>query len=154
MVKSCLRFYAVSRVLLVCGLCLVGASVHAQTVSVANAWVRGTVPAQTASGAFMDLVSRDGARLVGAASPLAGSVELHEMRMDGNVMRMREIGTLELPAGKTVKLDAKGYHLMLLNLKQPLKAGAIAQLTLTIEGRDGKRSTIEVKAQVRELGAR
>jgi len=124
----------------------------AQT-TVANAWVRGTVPAQTATGAYMDITSKDGGKLVAVSSPLAGSVEMHEMRMEGNVMGMREMDKVELPAGKTVKFDPSGYHLMLLNLRQPLKPGIMVPLTLTVEGRDGKRSKIAVQAQVRALGA-
>jgi periplasmic copper chaperone A len=140
-------------VLLTAGLLVFALSVRAQTVTVTNAWVRGTVPAQTTTGAYMDITSRDGGKLVGVASPLAGSVEMHEMRMQGNVMGMREMDKVELPAGKTVKFDPSGYHLMLLNLKHPLQPGAVAPLTLTIEGRDGKRGKIEVQAEIRALGA-
>jgi periplasmic copper chaperone A len=132
---------------------VLSAPVFAQSITVSNAWVRGTVPAQTVSGAYMDITSKDGAKLVGFASPLAGRLELHEMRMEGDVMKMRELNELALPAGKTVKLDPGGYHLMLLELKQPLKPGTVAPLTLTIEGRDGKRAEVEVQAEVRALGA-
>ncbi|MEK9803671.1 MAG: copper chaperone PCu(A)C, partial [Curvibacter sp.] len=79
--------------------CLMGAAVHAQTVEVKDAWARSTVPGQKASGAFMKLTAPDSMRLVGAASPVAGVVEVHEMKMQGDVMRMRAIAALELPAG-------------------------------------------------------
>jgi len=73
--------------------------------------------------------------------------------MEGNVMKMRAIPGLDLPAGKAVKLDSGGYHVMLMDLKQELKAGSTVPVTLVVEGKDGKRESVEVKAQVRELGA-
>jgi copper(I)-binding protein len=138
--------------LLACSLYAAASPAYAQQVSVGNAWVRGTVPAQTATGAYMDITSKAGAKLVGAASPLAGRVELHEMRMEGDVMKMRGLDQLDLPPGKTVKLEPSGYHMMLLGLKQPLTPGMAAPITLTVESRDGKRSKVEVVAQVRQLG--
>jgi copper(I)-binding protein len=79
-------------------------------------------------------------------------VEIHEMAMDGNVMKMRAIPGLELPAGKTVELKPGGYHVMLMDLKKELKAGDTVPLTLVVEGADKKRETIEVKATVKPLG--
>ncbi|MBQ0932761.1 copper chaperone PCu(A)C [Ideonella alba] len=125
----------------------------AQT-AVSDAWVRGTVPAQKATGAFMQLKSAQGGRLLSVASPLAGVVEIHEMKMDGNVMKMAALPKgLELPAGQTVELKPGGYHVMLMDLKQPLKDGDSVPLSLVVEGKDGKRETIELKAPVRPLGA-
>ena len=123
---------------------------QAQT-AVKDPWVRGTVPTQKASGAFMHITSTAGGKLVAAASPVAGVVEIHEMTMDGNVMKMRAVPGLDLPAGKTVELKPGGYHVMLMDLKQQLKPGETVPLTLTIEGKDGKRETIEVKAPVKPL---
>ena len=100
----------------------------------------------------MDITSRAGGALVGASSPVAGRIEVHEMKMEGSTMKMREVDKVELPAGKSVKLAPGGYHLMLLELKKPLPAGAAVPLTLFIAGRDGKRSTVEIKAEVRKLG--
>ena len=118
-----------------------------------DAWVRGTVAAQKATGAFMQITSTQGGKLVSAASPVAGVVENHEMKMDGNVMKMAPIPGLDLPAGKMVELKPGGYHVMLMDLKQPLKAGDTVPLTLTVEGKDGKKETLEIKAPVRALGA-
>lgn len=128
-----------------------GAAAHAQT-SVQDLWVRGTVAGQQASGAFMRLTSAQGGRLVAAASPVAATVEVHEMKMDNGVMRMAAVPALDLPAGQTVELKPGGYHIMLIGLKQTLKAGEPVPLTLTVEGRDGKRETLELKAEVRALG--
>jgi copper(I)-binding protein len=120
---------------------------HAQ-VTVQEAWVRGTVGQQKASGMFAQIRSAQPARLVSAASPVAGVVEIHEMAMEGNVMRMRAISGLELPAGKLVELKPGGYHVMLMQLKQPLEPGSTVPVTLVVES-GGKRESIEVKASVR-----
>jgi copper(I)-binding protein len=122
-------------------------------VSVTQAWVRGTVQGQKATGAFMELRSTEGAALVGAESPVAGVVEIHEMRMEGNVMRMRAIPRLELPAGQAVELKPGGYHVMLLDLRQPVKKGDSVPIRLKVQGADGKVREVEVKAEVRDLSA-
>jgi periplasmic copper chaperone A len=124
----------------------------AQT-TVKDAWVRGTVPAQKATGAFMQITSAQGGKLVSAASPIAGTVEIHEMKMEGGVMKMGPVPGLALPAGQAVELKPGGYHVMLMDLKQPVKAGETVPLTLVVEGLDGKKETLEVKAPVRALGA-
>jgi len=122
----------------------------AQT-SVKDPWVRGTVAGQKATGLFGQITSSAGGKLVSASSPLAGVVEVHEMVMDGNVMKMRAVPSLELPPGKTVELKPGGYHVMLMDLKQELKTGDSVPLTLVIEGAGGKRETVELKAPVRAL---
>lgn len=118
-------------------------------VNVSSAWARSTVSGQSGTGAFMTLVSKDGGKLVGAASPVAGVVELHEMAMDNNVMKMRAIPALDLPAGREVQLKPGGYHVMLLDLKRPLKVGEKVQIELRLEMRDGKRVTQPVEVEVR-----
>ena len=116
-------------------------------------WVRGTVAEQKATGAFMQLTSVAGGKLVSASSTAAGVVEIHEMKMEGSTMQMRAIHGLNLPAGKVVAFKPGSYHMMLLDLKAPLVAGSTVDLTLVIEGKDGKRETVRVKAPVRALGA-
>ncbi|MCW5592389.1 MAG: copper chaperone PCu(A)C [Burkholderiales bacterium] len=118
-------------------------------ITVSEAWVRGTVPAQKATGVFMKLKSTEDAKLVSAASPAATIVEVHEMAMKGNVMEMRAVESIALPAGKTVELKPGGYHVMLIDVVKPLSKGATVPVTLTVVGKDGKRSTFEVKAEVR-----
>lgn len=117
-------------------------------VTVTEAWARSTVSAQKVTGAFMNLQSSQGATLVGADSPAAGRVEIHEMSMQGDMARMRAIDRLELPAGKPVKLAPGGYHLMLFDLKRPLNGGDIVPITLRFEG-GGPTQSVEVKAAVR-----
>ena len=125
----------------------------AQT-TVSDAWVRGTVAQQKATGVFAQITSAKGGRLVSASSPAAGLVEIHEMSMDGHVMRMRALPNgLELPAGKAVALKPGGFHLMLMDLKQPLKAGDTVPVTLVVQAADGSKETVEVKAPVKALNA-
>ena len=134
-------------------LALAGTASLAQT-TVKDAWVRGTVPQQKATGAFFQISSATGGKLVSASSPAAGVVEIHEMAMDGNTMKMRALPNgLDLPAGKAVALKPGGYHVMLMDLKAPLKTGEAVDLSLVVEGKDGKRETIAVKAPVKALGA-
>ena len=116
-------------------------------------WVRGTVPAQKATGAFMQLSSKAGVTLVGVASPAASVVELHEMVMDNNMMKMRALPRLDVQAGKLVELKPGSYHVMLIDLKKPLAKGEIVPITLKVEGKDKKVELVEVKAEVRDLAA-
>lgn len=122
-------------------------------VTVTSAWVRATVAAQRTSGAYMEITSARDATLIGAQSPVAGAAEVHETRMNNDVMRMRAVPRLALPAGKTVQFRPGGYHLMLVDLKRPLKKGESVPLQLTIENRDKSLTTVEVKAEVRDLRA-
>jgi hypothetical protein len=122
--------------------------VSAANVSVTDAWARATMPGQKVSGAYMQIQSDADARLVGASSPAVPRVEVHEMKMDGDVMRMREVKAIDLPKGKTVSLQPGGYHIMLMNLQKPIAAGDVIPLTLTIES-GGKQQTVDVKAKAR-----
>ena len=118
---------------------------HAQ-VRVDEPWVRTTVPEQKSTGAFMAITAAKGGKLVGASSPVATSVEVHEMKMEGDIMRMRAVGSLALPAGQRVDLKSGGYHMMLLGLKAPVKAGDTVPLTLVIEDAAGQREKVDVRA--------
>jgi len=120
-------------------------------VTVNDPWVRATVPAQRETAAFMQLTAAETMQLVAARSPVAGTVEIHEMAMVDGVMKMRAIPSLDLPAGKTVALNPGGYHVMLLDLKGQIHVGDAVPLTLVFEGRDKRRTTIDLKAPVRGL---
>lgn len=121
-------------------------------VEVKDAWVRATVAQQKSTGAFMQLTAQADTRVVQVSSPIAGVVEIHEMAMDKDVMKMRAVPALPLPAGKTVELKPGGYHVMMMDLKGPVKAGDVVPVTLVLERKDGLRSTLEVKAVARALG--
>ena len=120
-------------------------------VTVKDSWVRGTTPAQKATGAFMEITSSEAAALLTASSPVAGVVEIHTMKMEDGVMKMRALSKLDLPAGKAVKLAPGGNHVMLMDLKQQMKKGDVVPITLKIEGADKKVQTLEIKAEVRDL---
>lgn len=143
--------------LLIATLLAVTANAWAQgaaTVTVKDAWVRATVAQQKATGAFMRLTAQADTRVIEASSPQAGVVEIHEMAMENDVMKMRAIPALELPAGKTVELKPGGYHVMLMDLKGPVKEGDLVLLSLVLEGKDGQRQTLEITAAVRALNAK
>ena len=130
----------------------VAGAAQAQVV-VSEAWARATVPQQRSSAAFMRLTAPTDVRLVSVQSSVAEVVELHEMAMDGNVMKMRAVtGGLEMPAGKAVELTPGGYHVMLMGLTRQLKDGDNVPLTLIFESKDKGRQTVDVSAAVRPLG--
>ena len=129
-------------------LVLSAGAVFAQTVEVKDAWVRAAVPGQSGTGAFMNITAKDGAKLVGVSSPVAGVAEVHEMKMDNDVMRRRAIPALDLPAGKTVALKPGGYHVMLMELKQALPKGSTVPLTLILRDAKGQESKVELKLPV------
>jgi len=125
------------------------AGVQAQTVEVKNAWVRATVQGQKATGAFMQITAPAASTLISVSTPVAGVAEVHEMKMDGDVMRMRPLAKgLELPAGKAVQLQPGGYHLMLMDLKLPLQKDTTIPLTLTLQDSKGVQSTQELRVPV------
>lgn len=121
-------------------------------ISVSDAWVRGTVAGQKATGAFMRLTATTDVTLIGAASSAAKIVAVHEMKQENGVMKMAAVPRLPLAAGKSVLLQPGGYHVMLMDLAQPLKDGDTVPITLTFEDKGGSKQTLEVKAVVRPLG--
>lgn len=124
-----------------------GAAARAQgPVQVDDAWVRASVPGQSGTGAFMRLTAREPLTLVAVRTPAASAGEIHEMRLDGDVMRMRAITQMPLPAGQAVDLRPGGHHLMLMNLKAPLTSGARVPLTLVL--RDAHGAEVRVDLQV------
>lgn len=134
---------------------LVAVSAAQADVLVSQPWVRSTVATQKATGAFMQLHADADARLVSAASPVAGVVEIHEMVMQGDVMKMRPVAGLEIAKGQMLELKPGGYHIMLMELKQPLKPGETVPLTLVFEDKAGKQQfSKEVAAPVVALGLR
>ena len=126
-------------------------AVQAQTtapVAVDGAWARASVQGQKATGAFMRLTAPEATRLVRVESPVAGVSEVHEMKMEGDVMKMRALPGLDLPAGKAVELKPGGYHVMLMDLKAPLAKGASVSLTLVFQDAKGVESQQQVQLPV------
>lgn len=124
----------------------------AAAVTATDAWVRGTVPAQKSTGAFVTLTSTEDARVVAVTTPAARSAQIHETRVQDGRASMGPVEALTLPAGRSVELRPGGYHVMLEGLARPLAEGDHVPLTFTIEGKGGKRSRLEVDAAVRPLG--
>lgn len=122
-------------------------------ITVDGAWARATAPGQDSGSVQFSVTSKESAKLVGAATPVAGAVEIHRMTHEDGGMKMRAVESLDLSAGKTLDLGKHGYHVMLLKLKQPLKAGDSVPLTLTVEFADKHRVAVEAKARVIEPGA-
>lgn len=120
-------------------------------IEATGAWARATAPGQDTGGMFLTIYNRGEVadRLVGASTPAAQSVQIHEMTMDGAVMRMRRQDGVDVPAGGSLELAPGGTHLMLVGLKAPLETGAVIPLSLDFEG--AGRTDIEVK--VRPIGA-
>jgi periplasmic copper chaperone A len=130
---------------------LVSFASYAGDIEISGAWTRATAPGQDQAGVDLTITSKQGAMLVGVSSPVAKTVELHSMTTEGGMMRMREVKTIKLPAGKRVNLSKSGYHLMLTGLKAPLKEGDTVPLMLDIKV--GKQGVVklETKAEVKSL---
>ncbi|MGE8319511.1 MAG: copper chaperone PCu(A)C [Comamonas sp.] len=122
-------------------------------IDAGDPWARATVPGQSGSGIFMTLQAPLGGSLVAVKTPAAGIAEVHEMKMEDNVMRMRPIAKLDLPARQPVQLTPGGFHIMLMQLKQPLTAGQSIPLTLTVEDAKGQRRERTIDVPVRAATA-
>jgi copper(I)-binding protein len=142
------------RTLLAC-LCLAASQLafgQAQApVTVAGAWARASVQGQRSSGAFMTLTASEPLTLVGVTTPAAGLAQVHEMKMDGDVMRMRPVQVLDLPAHKPVQLSPGGYHLMLQDLKAPLKPDTTIPITLAFRTAGGEQRQLALQVPVSVL---
>ena len=124
---------------------------HAQ-VEVSDAWVRATGQGQKATGVFMNLTAQKATRLVGVKADLTGSAEVHEMKMEKDVMKMQAVKSLDLPAGQTVALKPGSYHVMLMDLKAPVAEDSQVVLTLLFEDAAGVKTQKEVKAVAKKMG--
>jgi len=125
---------------------------HAQ-VEVSDAWVRATGQGQKATGVFMNLTAKKATRLVGVKTDLTSTAEVHEMKMEQDVMKMQAVKTLDLPAGKTVSLKPGSYHVMLMDLKNPIKEDSQVVLTLLFEDTSGVKTQQEVQVAAKKMAA-
>ena len=136
------RLARIAAALLILG---AASAIHAQ-VRVDGAWARAIVPSQSATGAFMRLTADKDVVLTGVSSPVARVVEVHEMSMDKDIMRMRAVDQLPLKAGQTNELKSGGLHIMMMGLKKQIKVGEVVPLTLSFKAADGRVSTVEANA--------
>lgn len=120
-------------------------------ITVAHPWARATPGGATVGAAYLDIKAAAGTadRLIAATSPVAGRVELHTHIHENGVMKMRQVDGIALKSGGSVVLAPKGDHIMLMDLKAPLKEGDLVKLTLRLE----KAGDIEVEATVEPVGA-
>jgi copper(I)-binding protein len=123
--------------------------IAADAVQISNAWARATAPGQEVGAAYMTLKSATTLQVTQAETKIAEAVEIHEMTMKDGVMKMRMMEILDLPAGKEVHLEPGGFHFMLFDLKEPLKAGSSFDLILNIKDAQGKTSKQTVKVPVK-----
>lgn len=125
---------------------------HAQeVVSIDNPWVRATNAGQNISAGYMTMTSTHDVTLVKIESDVSESVEIHSMKMENNVMKMRMLDTLPLSAGKPYKLEPGGYHLMMFDLKRPLIDAQIVNFEMTFKNNKGVEFKQKVKATVKNL---
>jgi copper(I)-binding protein len=140
---------------LMAGLALISLNVFSQdaklgVLKIENGFTRATVPGQKVTGGYLKIENKGVSdQLISASSPAAGQVELHMMKMDGNVMQMRQIKEIDIPANGSVELKPGGLHLMLMDLKTPLKAGE----TIPVKLKFAKAGELEMKLSVKAVGA-
>ena len=132
---------------------LLSAGVYAGDIQIEGAWVRATAPGQEEASLDFSITSKQPSVLLGVSSTVSGAVEMHSMTHEKGMMKMRQVESIEIPAGKRVNLGEGGYHLMLAGLKAPLKAGENIPLTLTIKESNNRTVKIEARAEVKPLTA-
>ena len=155
--------FAINSLVLGLSACLLSGTAHTQTVvpsikaenaskssvthanvTISDSWVRPTVAGQKATGAFMKITAKENSKLLGVSSPVAGVAEVHEMKMEKDVMKMAAIPSLDLPAGKAVELKPGSYHIMLMDLKSPVEKGAKLPLTLNFQDAKGGKFQVDL----------
>lgn len=119
-------------------------------VQISDAWARVSAPGQTIGAAYMTLRSAEDSTLVYVETSAASSTEIHSMTMDNGVMKMRMLDELSLKANKPEKLAPGGFHLMMMDLQKPLKAGEHVQFRLCFKDAAGKITEQLVTAPVKE----
>jgi periplasmic copper chaperone A len=117
-------------------------------LKIGHPWARPTVAGQVAGGAFLKLdnTGKSADRLLGGSTTAAERVELHSMSMEGDVMKMRQVGAIDIPAGQSVELKPGAFHIMLMGLKAPLQEGAMVPLTLKFEKAGEVKVDVKVEA--------
>ena len=135
-------------------LCLLTGMAHAaELVKVLDPWARATVPGQKVGGVYMEIVARENLRLTGVKTAAAETAQLHQMKMENGMMRMRSVPFLDLPAGKPVRLEPGGYHIMLFDLRGSLVPGQKLKIELTFEDAAKRRHRVPVEAIIRDRDA-
>jgi periplasmic copper chaperone A len=139
--------------IVMCASCLLAGAAVADSVNVENIWVRATAPGQKIAGGFMDIKADADMKLVGGSSPVSRALELHAMKIEDGVMKMRSVKEILLPRGQTVKLAPGGLHLMFVGINKPIQAGEKVPVTLIVKGADDKEQKIDLQAEARMMGS-
>ncbi len=132
-------------------LAMSGMAQAASDVVVSGAWTRATAPGQDSAMVQLVITSKQAAKLVGVSSKVAQTSELHSMVHEGGMMKMRQVESVDLAAGKALDLGEAGYHLMLMGLKSPIKEGDKVELVLTVRQAGGKDEKVKVEAEAKAL---
>lgn len=130
---------------------LAATTAYADEVKVKDAWTRATAPGQDSAMVQLVITSKKAAKLVGVACKDASTAEFHSMVMEGDLMKMRQVDAIDLPAGKSIDLGEAGYHLMLIGLKKPLEAGKKTNCEMVVRGADGKDTKVQVISKIKPL---
>ena len=120
-----------------------------ESVVIMDNWVRANAPGQSVAAAYMTLLSVQDSTMIKAEADIAGSVEIHSMKMENGVMKMRMLEELPLKAGKAEKLAPGGFHLMLFDLKKPLTAGESVKFTLSFKDAAGNTTQQQVTLPIK-----
>ncbi len=126
-----------------------GAAYAAPPVAVSGAWARATAPMQDEGAVYLSLTSEAGDRLVSVSTPDASGAMLHRTTSGNGMSGMADMDDLDLPAGRTVRLEPRGMHVMLMGLKHPLVAGGVLDMALVF----AKAGTVRVRVPVVPIGA-
>ena len=120
-------------------------------VQAVNVWARATPQGAKTGAAYMTLVNQGQTddRLIGVATPVAGEAQIHSMSLENGVMMLRPVPGIDVKAGATAMLKPGDYHVMLMDLKQPLIEGSSFPITLTFE----KAGKVQVTAKIAGIGA-
>jgi copper(I)-binding protein len=152
MTKSSIR-NGLSGTVLLAGLLLASAAHTADVVKIVDPWARATVPGQKVGGVYMEIIAREDLRLTGIKTGVAESAQVHQMKIENGMMRMRAVPFLQLPAGKPVKLEPGGYHIMLYDLRRSLVSEQELTLELTFEDAAKQQHRVPIKVVVRDRDA-
>lgn len=121
----------------------------ADSITITRAWVRAPAPGSTLTAAYLNIEAPQALTLFKITSPAAEAVEMHSMSMKGDVMEMRQIESIDVKPGQTTKLEPGGLHLMLINLKKPLKPGDQVPLVLNFKQGGKPRIAKGIKVPVK-----
>jgi copper(I)-binding protein len=132
--------------------CLFAGAPLADSVKIENVWARATAPGQKVAGGFMEITADADMAIVGGSSPASRALELHTMKLEDGMMKMRQVKEIALPKGQMVKLAPGGLHLMFIDIKKQIQTGDKVPLTLIVKGPDGKQQKLDLQAKARMMG--